>query len=263
METHQHTDSGLADGAFDFLEKAVLETTTKECKRYKFAVLDLFTAVELLLKERLVQEHWTLVFQDLDQATEIRYRTGDFKSVDFGSALKRLSNIASVNFPDNHTKHLESLKKLRNRVQHFHAPITADIAIPHLANVTNVLLRFVESQLPRILYSKSDQIKEIYIAISSFDEYIRIRLEAIKGNLTKYVALVSCPQCEQTTLGLGLEDPHCQFCNYTNNPWDAMVDAIGDGIVGVCDKCSGNMGVYDHHEVGEVFICFCCGYNRK
>jgi hypothetical protein len=261
MKTQQHIDSGLADSAFDFLEKAILETTTKEGKHYKFAVLDLFTAVELMLKERLVQEHWTFVFQDLDQATENRYHTGDFKSVDFASSLKRLNNISSVKFPDDHTKHLESLKKLRNRVQHFHAPITADIAIPHLANVTNVLLRFVESQLPKVLYAKRDQIKEIYIAISSFEEYIRIRMKAIKGKLTKYVELVSCPQCEQTTLGLGLENPHCLFCNYTNNPWDAMVDAIGDAIVGVCNKCGGNMGVYDHIDGGEVGVCFCCGYS--
>ncbi len=46
----------------------------------KYAVLHLSAGIEVLLKARLAQEHWTLVLDNVDQASKLQYERGDFTS---------------------------------------------------------------------------------------------------------------------------------------------------------------------------------------
>lgn len=55
-----------------------------------FAIVDLAAAVEVLMKARLVREHWTLICSDPDKATAAQLLAGTAKTVSPEQAVRRL-----------------------------------------------------------------------------------------------------------------------------------------------------------------------------
>ncbi|MGH7927193.1 MAG: hypothetical protein ACREQV_05315 [Candidatus Binatia bacterium] len=62
-------------------------------------MLHLQAAVEVLLKARLIRDHWSLVFEKPSAASSAARASGDFKSVTLEDTLSRLTNIASIDLP--------------------------------------------------------------------------------------------------------------------------------------------------------------------
>jgi hypothetical protein len=60
------------------------------------AVLHLQAAAEVLLKARLIHEHWSLVFQDPGNATRRKFESGDFNSVGLADTVKRLRDVLGI-----------------------------------------------------------------------------------------------------------------------------------------------------------------------
>ncbi|MFD9904067.1 hypothetical protein [Streptomyces sp. NPDC059063] len=60
----------------------------------KYAVLHLQAAAEVLLKARLVEEHWSLVFKEPGTATRKKFEDGDFISCTTQAAVGRLRKVA-------------------------------------------------------------------------------------------------------------------------------------------------------------------------
>ncbi|MCE0445380.1 hypothetical protein LT493_11300 [Streptomyces tricolor] len=65
----------------------------------KYAVLHLQAAVEVLLKARLLREHWSLVFKDPGKATQRDFESADFESCGTEAAVERLREIAGKKRP--------------------------------------------------------------------------------------------------------------------------------------------------------------------
>ena len=83
----------LLENALDFLASAVEQLQLDTTRSLKYAVLHLAAGVELLIKERLRQEDWQLLFDDVNAADELKYAAGDFYGVAPPEALKRLRDI--------------------------------------------------------------------------------------------------------------------------------------------------------------------------
>ena len=62
----------------------------------KHIILNLANCLELLVKYRLEQEHWTLIFSDLNKAKYSDYLAGDFINVDVKPGICRLKNICEI-----------------------------------------------------------------------------------------------------------------------------------------------------------------------
>lgn len=62
----------------------------------KHIILNLANCLELLIKFRLEQEHWTLIFSDTNKAKYSNYLDGNFMSVDIKAGTYRLKNICDV-----------------------------------------------------------------------------------------------------------------------------------------------------------------------
>lgn len=60
--------------------------------------MNLANCLELIVKYRLEQEHWTLIFSDLNKAKYLDYLEGDFVSVDVKSEIFRLKNIYEMEY---------------------------------------------------------------------------------------------------------------------------------------------------------------------
>lgn len=82
----------------------------------QFAI-KVYTAIELFLKARLLSEHWSLIITK--DATLAKFRSGDFVSVPFEEAAKRLKVIVDEPLPDSAHAAFDELRKYRNKVVHF------------------------------------------------------------------------------------------------------------------------------------------------
>lgn len=109
----------LVDNAFDFLRTAIAEVETSP----KLSVIHFYSAVELLLKARLLEEHWSLVVAR--EPDRKKFEAGDFVSVSFEQACDRLQNIVQSAIPEPTRKSFDVVRRHRNRMVHFHHAIQA------------------------------------------------------------------------------------------------------------------------------------------
>ncbi|ABC82997.1 hypothetical protein [Anaeromyxobacter dehalogenans] len=107
----------LLSNGIDFIQSGIEHFFLKDDpdpRSHKYAILHLFAGVLLLLKERLRQEHWSLIFKDVARAGE-----SDAKTVDFDEALQRLKSCSKIRISDRDAKLLRKAQLLRNRLEHY------------------------------------------------------------------------------------------------------------------------------------------------
>jgi hypothetical protein len=105
----------ISESAFDFLKKSV-----DEIKEHpKYSIIHFGNAVELLLKARLMHEHWSLVVDRVSDADLERFLSGSCKTVGPVEAMKRLGGICGQNIPKDAAVQFEKIAVNRNRMTHF------------------------------------------------------------------------------------------------------------------------------------------------
>ena len=127
MNQHDIFDS-LARNAFDFLERGIGEFD----KAPKYSVIHFCAAVEMLLKARLMKEHWSLIVSKPEQANLAKFMAGDFASVTMDEARARIESPIYV--VDDYFIHWETvreyneacyeLSQYRQAVKHLYAALT-------------------------------------------------------------------------------------------------------------------------------------------
>lgn len=105
----------ISESAFDFLERSVDEIKTHP----KYSVIHFATAVELLLKTRLMHEHWSLVVERISDADLESFLSGKCKTVGPTEAIKRLGNVCGQNIPKDAAAQFQKIATHRNRMIHF------------------------------------------------------------------------------------------------------------------------------------------------
>ena len=70
--------SKLMVGSLDFIVSAAEFASSEDSRKWKFAVLHLWTGMELLLKARLARENWSLLFANVDRADRSKLHDGNF-----------------------------------------------------------------------------------------------------------------------------------------------------------------------------------------
>ena len=246
----------LLGNAIDFMEEAAVRAEHRSPRDWKYAILHLVAGIELLLKERLRREHWTLVFADPDRASKSSLASGDFTSVGFDVAVKRLGGAAEVAIDETQLKRLKDLQKYRNRFQHFAADITRDQLCAAMASGFNFFLDFVQSNLGNELDKKSrEAISDIAKKLDAFKDFVEHRFAAIEGKLKTAKVVINCPRCTQDTLMLGKGRPLCAFCGYCDDPDNVIFENGLDGLLGYCSTCLDMICI----EYGDDFVCLGCG----
>lgn len=82
--THPLLFNELVNNAFDFLEQAISEFD----KKPKYSVVHFCTAIELILKARLVHDHWSLIVDGTPNIS--KFKDGSFKSINFNELMPRI-----------------------------------------------------------------------------------------------------------------------------------------------------------------------------
>ena len=242
--------SDLFDNAVDSIRMGLRHFKDQTLNtRDKWAILEFFHAIELLLKERLHREHPLLIYRKLEQ------RIGD-ESITVGleEFLGRFANI-DLELPEEYVRILRDLRRRRNRIEH-HQFVPCDSHRIVLGESLKFIRDFLEQHLNEDLEhlvspADFDEVKELILSYEELVRRAQARLEAARSRLSpKDQTLIdtgTCPECGNRTVLVGNGDKDiCYFC-------DKPV------AVKMCQMCGENL------PPGEFFgsdICHTCFSNR-
>lgn len=223
--TNVQLEQDLLDNALDFIRRAIeeLRVTSSPLERdVKYSAVFMASGIELLLKARLVREHWSQVFEDPAHASLSKFNSGKFQSVGAKESVTRLKTVVGLEFDANPA---EKVFDLRNRVIHFAPSSTASARII-IASGLSFVATFLEEQLkPHLLTTAIPAVEAtqelINSAYSDLKDLAEKRMGQLKGILGTKPVVVECPACFQFAFVLsseGTEELKCLFCYFTAPP---------------------------------------------
>jgi len=274
----QHMRLTLLENAIDFMLSAAEESQGETNRDLKYAILHLCNGIELLLKERLRREHWSLLFSDVDKADPVSLAAGDFTSVGFWPALNRVGKIAGLELNRKTLSLLKKIRDCRNRISHFAFEGNKDQVLGVVLRAWSWVLDFIHKELSdELTGALADEIENIKQLMSKNEKFVATRLSELEAELSGPRAefLVSfCPECLQEALLLGDGDPRCLFCHFSSDPEstaDAYASAFGDWMspkdrmitgdsVRLCPECE-TYALVERYDAttGPNHVCFWCG----
>jgi hypothetical protein len=187
----QHKDmfDSLVKNAIDFLQHAILEIQENP----KYSVIHFYAAVEILLKARLMVEHWSLVVEEPQQANLNKFLGGDFRSVTIEESIRRLKNIAGVNVPTSAHRSFEQLKGHRNKLVHFFHPeyvekpsneVVSGVVAQQCAAWFH-LHRLIVKNWRTQFQDHIERIEELNQSMFRLREFLQVRFEALLPSIQK------------------------------------------------------------------------------
>ncbi len=237
-------------------------------RRRKHAILNLAAGVEALLRERLRQEHWSLVFADPSKAAKADYEEGSFEAVSLVECLERLARTCGLDVPARWRWGITSLARRRNQLE---ARGLVDATPVVQAIACAVVGPFVDSVPPGRLTD----------SLHALLEGVRNRLVTLQGRIDEAQMrivqkhpterLVACPNC-RLEKSIVVEDggPLCLFCGFTGKPEDVAEAWVADAhdlmaadeerYVYRCPTC-GREAFIDagHQQEDPWYKCLACG----
>lgn len=211
LRKHSLTTNGL-----DFLDSAVKHLTSKDENQLKYAVLHLFSGTLLILKEKIKQEHWSLLFQKVENASFEKYKAGDFEGINVERVLHILKEISQVKIHSDDLKALNDIRKIRNKIEHFEYTISAEQLRPIAGRLLNFIIRFYEVELKdNILDEQENEIFEELKSVSvDFKEYVneRVRIAGEYASENGY-PIYHCITCFENALIQEEDDFKCFVCD--------------------------------------------------
>lgn len=84
----------------------------------KQVIINLSSCMELLIKFRLLEEHWAFLFDDINKAKKHNLDIGNFVSVSFAHGIERLKNLCGVD-TQKYFIASQQLQRYRNKIVHF------------------------------------------------------------------------------------------------------------------------------------------------
>lgn len=193
--------------------------TAPDARALKYAVLHLQAGTEVLLKARLQQEHWSLVFDEPATATRAKFDSADFTSCTTTAAFTRLTNIVGLDLPQKSIDAVTKLARDRNALMHYGLTQPAGAVETRAADVLNFLLPFLATHLLPGLEpeQKADAERTLTVVraqLRSIEAYIRTRMNDLRAGLAQAAdTTLLCPQCAQPALVLAADArPTCRFC---------------------------------------------------
>jgi hypothetical protein len=221
----------LLENGIDYIYEAVkpiFKAHDNSKHSWKYSVLHLYSGIELLLKEKLRQEHWSLIFQDISSASSKKLENGDFVSVYHDELIKRLQNISKITIND---EPIKRLRDLRNRFEHFEVNIALSECEHIVATALDEIIEFWETNLKSIsTVQQQERFKIIKSIATGFEVYREQRLnkfrQAISGILkSKNGLIVLCPDCSSLSFAIFKDDEKeckCFVCDEKQRKYDYL-----------------------------------------
>lgn len=190
----------------------------------KHAILTLFHAIELFLKEQLHRTNRLLIYRNIDAPM-----TEDSQTVGIKEALGRLENLG-LGLPKQQRTIIDNIQKRRNRIEHHRYDQKEEDEVV-IAESLQFILFFVEDVLRESLEAdiSAETLREIQRIVYERDQMYSIamrRLErwmhetwpdwnsALADTPDEFVGTNDCPICRDSFLVSGYHPkPFCFGCN--------------------------------------------------
>jgi hypothetical protein len=281
----------VVDNALDFLISAgdnlLVFEKSASARDIKYALLHLAAGVALLLKQRLMIDHWALVFSDLNKAAKSNFDSGDFTSPGLEECLDRVGSLCEVEISPTHRNALSSLRKLRNKIEHFSFEVSREEGLSIAAKVWSFIFDFVQDHLVTSLSANQakqwEAVRQRMLGVVGFVEQRRKETKALIDQKQKEgFTVVDCPLCLETAFHLDHQVHECLFCRYTDtlkktfdawmtnfygSDWTDPKERMISDPVDHCPFCGENYYVQMPDEGSSTppdpaFVCFNCGFSK-
>ena len=225
----------LVQNGLDFLKSAIADFQ----KKPKYSVINFYSALELFLKARLMAEHWSLIVaKDPDRS---RFEAGDFVSVAFEEAIRRLDKIVGSQIQDNAVKAFDTVRKHRNQMVHFfHASQNDKNTIEKIAaeqlSAWYELNQLMLTHWAKIFEKYKDEFLKIEEDLNDHRKYLEAKFNALKQKIGKEkkagVQFVECQSCHfaagRVSVLIGdLHRASCLVCNRVHDWLDITCPTCG------------------------------------
>ncbi|MEV6477697.1 hypothetical protein [Streptomyces sp. NPDC051657] len=237
----------------------------------KYSVLHLQAAAEVLLKYRLQQEHWTLVFAEPGKARREELADGSLTSCTPAQTVDRLRRIVGLPIGDKDATALTRLAKTRNALQHYGLTDSARAVEARTVEVLDFLVRFLDEQLLPALPAEDRQritrdMRTIRSGLSRIKGFVSRRMQRLRAELGPHRnCTVECPHCGQWALFVAADDSKCRFCMVRTDALDFVLhrDTGNNTSHRRCPSCDTPTLVCDVPTAAApdvpVDLCFSCG----
>jgi hypothetical protein len=248
--------NSVVKNAFLFLKQSV--NNLDEIPRS--SIIDLYTAIELLFKARLMKEHWSLILTKPEDADITRFENGDFHSVYLEQSEKRLKNICKESFKLEAMNNFKALGEHRNQIVHFaHTGFSNnsdELVIEHWG-AWFYLHDLLKTKWYAIFSDFQSAFDSLHTKMQNRKGFLNVKFDAVfnlieiekkKGNEVK-----TCPSCSFDGALITQE-------NYWGDDFHCMVCDVKDEIPKVLDvtiECE-HCGVDVSYFMLEEHKCYSC-----
>lgn len=267
----------------DFLESAATLLSVEgdvPPRNLKYAVVHLAAAVETLLKARLALEDPRLVWVNSDIYDEAKHASGEFNSVAWEEARKRVKNKCAPETELLEPRFFKSLAFMRNRFAHVGVTEDAGTVEVLTTPMLDFLLTFVHTDvLPLVPDDEAadaeTMMEKIRPALGKIRPLVDQRMEHARGLQANYV--LPCRVCAALAVPIhGNDTLACVVCLHdygtpTEAAWtyadSSEYEAVTDGgeyAVSVHEECGGPVTEVPNGAAGDdaetaVLLCLSCG----
>ncbi|WP_236450507.1 hypothetical protein [Stutzerimonas stutzeri] len=231
----------------------------------KNAIVDLYTAIELFLKARLMKEHWTLMLAKPETGDLQNLAVGDFLSVSLDDALKRIQSILGEKIDQDASDNFKALGEHRNQIVHFaHSGMDnpsktqAGVIVETWAS-WHYLHALLTGPWEAVFQPYAVELQVLNQRMMRQGDFIKARFEILKPQIEiqekKGNKIVPCGHCHMSAAIVG--ETHPWGIDYT-----CMVCGVGDTAVEECNAelhCPGCNAPFKFFEKG-LHACPACGH---
>ena len=259
---------GLLGNAQAFVESAVEYVRQDRREQWKFAIVHLTTALELLLKASLAMEDHKHLVAGKAKVSDRQFDEGDFRSIGIEECIEKLTQTIQFSLNNRQRQVLSSLRSLRNRVAHYIDPGDTIALKAAVAAGLNLFIEINHAEFPDDDPYGAGKIPPFVEELHRYEDFVKERLSSLSERLCSALRprtrhTDECSYCLQDAAVIDGDDVRCLFCGHEMAVREFAELWSEDGTVETCPSCgrqSVSMHQWKDHE--PTYECFCCGHFR-
>jgi len=221
----------ILENANHSIERSLIHAkeATIDNREWKFGILLIIQAIELVFKEALYREYPALIFENIDNRKN---------TVSISLAMKRLEDIVEIQFSQSDISAINTAIHWRNQLMHYECDINLYNARKIYYKLIIFLKEFYKERFNKELSSFINQ--DLWNEIFEIEDFLSQTMTIVKERLinkdieTKWVW--ECKKCKQIAFVVQDDENICYVCGYVDE-------------VGCCDSC-GEVDYLDNmHEI--------------
>ncbi len=230
----------------------------------KHSVVFFSSALELILKARLMHEHWSLVM-DLpskkDPSIET-FKKGDFKSLGLNRLVERIKSIIeNETFSQNEISCFKSISKFRNKAIHFTGDYRSKETLEKIAIEQSKGWYFIRKKLKKwkkfLPHYEEQPFREIDIKMKKYNIYTETIFSEIELDLKQLesqgIIFRNCRICQKRSSEISIREKfihyaNCKVCHF--NEYFLSINCLQE-------ECEGRLEIFNGEESEDDFKIYC------